>query len=81
MGTKGQREPVDETQKRDLALRGTATMERDGESFISWTEGQKSCNGGRREKSRPGRRMEAEKLRRRWREKKPELEQELEKNL
>ena len=32
----------------------TATTERDGESFMSWTEGQESCNGGRREKSKPG---------------------------
>ena len=29
-------------------------MERDAESFISWMEGKESCNGGRREKSKPG---------------------------
>ena len=58
-------------------------MEREGESFISWMEGQESCNGGRREKSKAGTSVEdGSGETKAWRsEEKLELVQELEKDL
>ena len=53
-GSRGRRDPVVESQSKTPALRGTKTTEREGKDFISETEGQVSCNGGRREISKPG---------------------------
>ena len=52
-GTRGRREPVDESQSRVSAPRGTETTEREGDTFMSWTEGQEICNRGMRETSNP----------------------------
>ena len=47
------REPVEESQSNDPASRGTETTERVGEVHIVEMEGKVSCNGGRRDLSKP----------------------------
>ena len=47
------REPVEESQSSTPAPRGPETTERVGEEHISETEGQVSCNRGRRKTSKP----------------------------